>query len=486
MDSSVVQRLMRIEEDLLDAIISDGAALEQCAQDLSQLCVDIKTATVSQQLQDTTIQLVHAVVSRVIILSLSISRARRGLHKDVNDLFAAMSLNEQPPDIHCISVPRSTSTLPLYVKPAYTWLMENLHNPYPPKHIKATLSRESGCNAKDIDNWFINVRRRIGWNRVRRVHFANKRQEILSAAAHFFGKTDGSPNLDSHIEMEFASIQNLAENLYNDKFTDVQYLARSESPKESGDSDVGGSVDGDARPTRNDAKHSREEHPANPTKRMPPSLSAGPQIARTTKRHRDDQEADSRKAAKKRRIDDTESANQISSFPRTPMDNVLEGSAIPNEPTNSRKRRRSLSLDKPESCTRQPSAMEPTSLNAFVPDPLPVDTLLSNLWPFDNTAFCSAFSAEQTLHPDLSLPLEIELFDSSQLFANVDALTATQGVQDHTVLHPNPSLDIPSIFNDRELTSHDEQSCECFGTNSYDLLTPSPSYIRKFSRIYAF
>ena len=32
MDSSVVQRLMRVEEDLLDAIISDGAALEQCAQ----------------------------------------------------------------------------------------------------------------------------------------------------------------------------------------------------------------------------------------------------------------------------------------------------------------------------------------------------------------------------------------------------------------------------------------------------------------------
>ena len=167
------------------------------------------------------------------------------------------------------------------------------------------------------------------------------------------------------------------------------------------------------------------------------------------------------------------------------MNNTPEGSVIPNEPTNSRKRRRSLSLDEPESCTRQPSAMEPTSLNTFVPDPLPVDTLLSNLWAFDNTAFCSSFSAEQTLHPDLSLPLEIELFDPSQLFANVDVLTTqgeinkvvllfiirlTQltGVQDHTVLHPNPSLDIPSIFNDRELTSHDEQSCECFGINSYD------------------
>ena len=302
MDSSVVQRLMRIEEDLLDAIISDGAALDQCAQDCSQLCIDIKTATVSQQLQDTTIQLAHTVVSRVNLLSSSISRARSGLHKDMNDLFAAMSLSEQPTDIPCTSVSRSTSALPLYVKPAYTWLMENLHNPYPPKHIKAKLSRESGCNVKDIDNWFINVRRRIGWNRVRRVHFANKRQEILSAAARFFGKTGGSPNLDSHIEMEFASIQNLAENLYNDKFTGVQYPSRPESPKKSGDSDVDAPVDDVARPTRYGAKHTREEHPADPTKQMPPPFSAVPQIARTTKRHCDDQEADSRKAAKKRRF----------------------------------------------------------------------------------------------------------------------------------------------------------------------------------------
>ena len=302
MDSSVVQRLMRMEEDLLDAIISDGAALEQCAQNWSQLSIDIKAATVSQQLQDTTIQLAHTVFSRVYLLSSSISSTWKELDKDMSDLFAAMSLSEQPPDIHGTSVPRATSTLPLYVKPAYTWLMESLHNPYPPKHIKAKLSRESACNVKDIDNWFINVRRRIGWNRVRRVHFANKRQEILSAAARFFGKTDDSQNLDSHLEMEFASIQNLAENLYNDKFAGVQHLSRPKSPKESGDSDVDASVDEVARPTRYDAKHTRKERPADPTKRMPPPLSVGLQIARTTKRHCDGQEADSRKAAKKRRF----------------------------------------------------------------------------------------------------------------------------------------------------------------------------------------
>ena len=216
--------------------------------------------------------------------------------------------------------------------------------------------------------------------------------------------------------------------------------------------------------------------------------------------------------------------------------------------------------------------MESSSRNTIVPDPLPFETLLSGFWPFDNAAFCSAFSAEQTSHPDLSLPLEIELFDPSQLFADIDAMTATQGeinkvvllfiieltqltgvqdhtalhlnptlhmpsisnltevqdhtalhlnpslhapsisnltgvqdytalhsnpslhmhpisnltgVQDPTALHPNPLLDIPSVSNDPELTSHDEQSCECLRITSYDILTPSPSVL-KFTRISAF
>ena len=183
--------------------------------------------------------------------------------------------------------------------------------------------------------------------------------------------------------------------------------------------------------------------------------------------------------------------------------------------------------------------MGSSSRNTIVPDPLPFETLLSGLWPFDNAAFCSAFSAEQTSHPDLSLPLEIELFDPSQLFADFDAMTTTQGeinkdfllfiigltqltgvqdhtalhlnpslhvpsisnltdytalhsdpslhmppisnltgVQDPTALHPNPLLDIPSISNDPESTSHDEQSCECFRITSYDILTPSPSVLK--------
>ena len=306
MDFMIVQRLERAEEDLLSAIISNGTTLEQFSQDWLQLCIDIKS---SHELQDSTLQLAHSVASRVHLLSdnmLSLQEELDSftteLEKGLNDLFTAMSLSEQSPDISCTSMPRSTSSLPLYVKPAYTWLMRNLHNPYPPKHVKATISRESGCNVKDIDNWFISVRRRIGWNRVRRVHFANKRQEILSAAACFFGKTGGPQTLDSYLEMEFAGIQNDAVNLYNDKFTDGHYSSRPESSNEGGDSDADGSTDGSAEPARRGVKDVGREPPTNAVKRSSPSFAGGPQIARKTKRHREDPEAHSCKTSKKRRF----------------------------------------------------------------------------------------------------------------------------------------------------------------------------------------
>ena len=307
MDSSIVRRLERTEEDLLDAIISNEAALEEFSRDWLQLSIDIESARASHQLQDVTVELARTVASRVHLLSSSILSfteetdfVTTRLEKELNEMFAAMSFGEQFTDSSCTSMPRSTSSLPLYVKPAYTWLMGNLHNPYPPKHIKATISRESGCNVKDIDNWFINVRRRIGWNRLRRVHFANKRQEILSAAACFFGKAGGFQTLDSHLEMEFASIQNNAVNLYSDKFTGGHYSSRPESPNDGGDSDADGSTS--AQPAKGDAKDVGREFPTNAVKRSSPSFAGDPQIARKTKRHREDLEAHSCKASKKRRF----------------------------------------------------------------------------------------------------------------------------------------------------------------------------------------
>jgi hypothetical protein len=99
-----------------------------------------------------------------------------------------------------------------------------LHNPYPSKEKKATIAEESGSSSKDIDNWFINARRRIGWNKLRSKHFQNKRSMIVDAATRFFKEVPQSLHSSTiHIsgidpkanyDSEFRSIENCARDLY--------------------------------------------------------------------------------------------------------------------------------------------------------------------------------------------------------------------------------------------------------------------------------
>ena len=125
----------------------------------------------------------------------------------------------------------ASTTLPRYIRPAYTWLLRNLHNPYPSKERKATIAEESGSSTKDIDNWFINVRRRIGWNKLRLKHFENKRSLIVDAATRFFKGVphalhfSTTPTSGIHPKTnynpEFKSIENCARNLYPPKLFEI-------------------------------------------------------------------------------------------------------------------------------------------------------------------------------------------------------------------------------------------------------------------------
>ena len=120
-----------------------------------------------------------------------------------------------------------SATSPPYIRSAYAWLLNNLYNPYPSKETKVTISEESGSSPKDIDNWFINVRRRIGWNKLRSKHFENKRSLIVVAATRFFkevpqalhSSTTHSSDIDpkANYESEFKFIENCARNLYPQK-----------------------------------------------------------------------------------------------------------------------------------------------------------------------------------------------------------------------------------------------------------------------------
>ncbi|KAJ3886157.1 HD1 homeodomain mating-type protein Le.a1-6 [Lentinula edodes] len=53
--------------------------------------------------------------------------------------------------------------LPSYIPPSYTWLLSNLHNPYPSTSIRDSIASSTNTPRRLIDAWFVDVRRRIGW-----------------------------------------------------------------------------------------------------------------------------------------------------------------------------------------------------------------------------------------------------------------------------------------------------------------------------------
>ncbi|KAF9486288.1 mating-type protein [Pholiota conissans] len=128
-------------------------------------------------------------------------------------------------------------TAPSYIKPCSQWLLANLHNPYPPKSIQNSICRQTGSVLKDLDAWFADARKRIGWNDLRRTHFSNRREKIIDAATSFFKPSHKFLKLNSSLEgfpsclsdehsMAFVEMEERAKDLFVKKFEET-LLART-------------------------------------------------------------------------------------------------------------------------------------------------------------------------------------------------------------------------------------------------------------------
>jgi len=118
-----------------------------------------------------------------------------------------------------------------YIQPAYSWLLHNLHNPYPSRELKESLSRTTGSSVKLIEGWFVDVRKRMGWSKVKKVHFQNRRKPLVDAATCFFVSGQPvSPRLASSFEEMAAS----AKNLYRHKFSEAKCIDESSNGSSSG------------------------------------------------------------------------------------------------------------------------------------------------------------------------------------------------------------------------------------------------------------
>ena len=275
MSSLLRSQFSSVEETFLTSMI-EPPEMESFAHFWSGLHITVAEGIKQQILDEETLAQAHGVACKVktmaeLLMNLyeKSDAFTASFQNDLAPLFADLSVDGQSPSpshpippkpgyilmIHpvrfadyfylnsiasAVKVADSSTTLAPYIRSAYTWLLSNLHNPYPSKEKKATIAEESGSSPKDIDNWFINARRRIGWNKLRSKHFQNKRSLIVDAATRFFKEvphalhphTTHTSGIDPNVnyDSEFKSIEHCTRALYPEKLFETPLATKLNEP----------------------------------------------------------------------------------------------------------------------------------------------------------------------------------------------------------------------------------------------------------------
>ncbi|KAF9502396.1 hypothetical protein BDN71DRAFT_1500521 [Pleurotus eryngii] len=230
--------LHRAEEDLILSFGEGLAALEAFGSSWSALLETLK----SQTLDPETSALAYATAAREEVLATSFmelqARTDTIINEAIND-FNTLSLSDPieaplPPSRPTTQplTPSSESTPP-YIASAYKWLLKNIHNPYPTKETKLLIMQATGASLTNIDAWFLNARRRIGWSTISRKYFGGSKTDTAAAAFRALSKeaprlSDGEEQtpLPANIWVAFVEMEDVAKQLYSEKFTTSKLAGR--------------------------------------------------------------------------------------------------------------------------------------------------------------------------------------------------------------------------------------------------------------------
>lgn len=228
-DQHFRQRLSCIEENLLTSIAN--GTLNSFQRSWTSLFNDFSKAT--SQLDPATVAIAHTVASNVFAITdcYSSMQCRQEelstkLHDDWDRILgdASQTHNISPKESipltdHSPTISSNDSSLPTFVPLAYTWLLQNLHHPYPSLETKSSIAAKSNGSLSSIGAWFTSVRRRMGWTAICRNHFRNCRTDTLDAAYRALVKEDPERRLSSEITQAFMEMKVTTECLYSSIFT---------------------------------------------------------------------------------------------------------------------------------------------------------------------------------------------------------------------------------------------------------------------------
>ncbi|KAF8140602.1 C-terminal domain of homeodomain 1-domain-containing protein [Boletus edulis] len=239
MNDDLIQRLLFAENDFFTALESGSQMLASYNEAWSALPDALYTASKTGKVGKETFYLAHSVASRIANLANCFLDIRRGeessttsLQRDCDAMLhqmAALDLNTNPKplqpdnsnDARCSRSHPSTTISnaeglpPPFLVTARQWLLENVHNPYPSKEVKARMAATSSCQVSSINSWFINTRRRIGWTTLCREHFSNCRADMIDAAYRALVEEDPQRALSPELRHSFVAMRVAVEDLYS-------------------------------------------------------------------------------------------------------------------------------------------------------------------------------------------------------------------------------------------------------------------------------
>lgn len=202
MDAKLLSKLTRAEGDLISTMLAGDGELAAYDFAWTSLLDEISQASAFGDISTTTLNVADDVVARVSTL-----------------VECCLSLSSVPPPSPRILNLNTSSPSPFhaaasFIPEAYSWLLDNIANPYPSSEFKASLAQRHNSPVSTVSSWFANARRRMGWTALCRDFFRNCRVDAVDAAYRVLVKGDPNYQLGSEIIHAFVTMKVTAEGLY--------------------------------------------------------------------------------------------------------------------------------------------------------------------------------------------------------------------------------------------------------------------------------
>lgn len=224
--STLRDSLILLEQRFLIAVVAqDEAALQAFSLELSQLIHHFKCIEASGNLDDST-ALLLARVSQAIR---STTQCMLECEDILNDGVISCSNLPLPSDglapVSTISTPyhllfSSSGTLGtlghnnLLDACAYRWLIQNMHNPYPPSTQLQIIGDESMTSVAQVKLWFQEARDLVGWTRLSDEFFTGSISATIAVAERVYVEHDNA--IPFPVAFAFSRVKAFMESLFSE------------------------------------------------------------------------------------------------------------------------------------------------------------------------------------------------------------------------------------------------------------------------------